>query len=119
MSGEAATRAILAPYKATVIKKDSIEAAKDVADGSLDFVFIDADHSHKSVKEDITAWAEKVKKGGIVSGHDYYVFPSGNRGVIDAVDEYTKAHGYKLNVIDWDKTMPKSDDRVPSWYFFK
>ena len=34
----------LSPYKATLIKKGSADAAKEIPDESLDFVFIDANH---------------------------------------------------------------------------
>lgn len=54
-----------------VIRKPSVEAAKDVKDGSLDFVFIDADHSYEGCRADIEAWKEKVRKGGYLCGHDY------------------------------------------------
>ncbi len=106
--------------RANIIRASSMDAAKDVPNGSLDFVFIDADHSYQAVKDDIREWSKKVRKGGIVSGHDYYVFPnSGNRGVIDAVDEYVKDHGYKLELTDWDKKNPERDERQPSWRFVK
>jgi hypothetical protein len=49
----------------------STEAAKRFEDESLDFVYIDANHSYKYVREDILAWLPKVKKGGIIGGHDY------------------------------------------------
>jgi len=39
-------------------------------DESLDFVFIDADHSYEGVKKDTLNWSKKVKSGGLVSGHD-------------------------------------------------
>lgn len=60
------------PYKdrLTVIKDWTVKAAESVADGSLDFVFIDADHSEKGVREDITAWLPKVKPTGLICGHD-------------------------------------------------
>ena len=49
----------------------SCMAANLVADDSLDFVFIDADHSYESVLDDIILWYPKVKSGGIIAGHDY------------------------------------------------
>lgn len=68
----------------TICRMDSVKAALTVTDGSLDFVFIDADHSYEGCKNDIAAWAPKVRKGGMVSGHDY----SGKwPGVQRAVDE--------------------------------
>ena len=50
----------------------------------MDIVFLDADHKYKSVKEDIEAWYPKVRKGGILSGHD---FRYTEWGVIKAVTE--------------------------------
>lgn len=53
------------------IRKTSIEAAKDFEDESLDAVYIDAEHDEDSVREDIRAWRPKIKRGGILSGHDF------------------------------------------------
>lgn len=53
------------------IKSDSTEAAALFDDRSLDFVFIDADHSYEAVKRDLLAWLPKVRPGGIIGGHDY------------------------------------------------
>lgn len=74
--------------RAKVIRKDSLEAAKYFEDNSLDFVFIDADHTYEAVKKDIEAWAPKVKNGGWLCGHDYENpdFPAW--GVKRAVDEF-------------------------------
>jgi predicted O-methyltransferase YrrM len=107
----------LAPYNATIIRKKSMDAVKDIADESLDFVYIDAGHDYQSVRDDVTEWTKKVKPGGIVAGDDYYVMKSGNRGVIDAVDEYTLAHGYALNIIPHSHLDRR--DRFPQWYFIK
>jgi predicted O-methyltransferase YrrM len=68
----------------TVKQARSEKAAYDYADGSLDFVYIDAAHDFESVKRDIDAWLPKVKNGGILAGDDY--IPSW-QGVIDAVNE--------------------------------
>lgn len=118
-SGEQATRELLEPYNAIILKSDSVEASEGIEDESLDFVFIDADHTYEGVKRDIEAWAPKVRPGGIVSGHDYYVFASGEDGVIRAVDEYVKTNGIKLLTTEWDKKNPARDDRQPCWYFIK
>lgn len=46
-------------------------AARHVEDGSLDFVFIDGDHSTEGVSADIRAWRPKIKTGGRLIGHDW------------------------------------------------
>lgn len=54
-----------------IIRKSSIEALNEFEDNSLDFVFIDADHRFQYVVNDIAGWSKKVRKGGIISGHDF------------------------------------------------
>lgn len=54
------------------IRATSLEAATFYKDSSLDLVFIDAAHDYQNVFADITAWAPKVKSGGIISGHDWH-----------------------------------------------
>jgi hypothetical protein len=70
------------PYQAH--RMTTNEAAGLFKDESLDAVFIDADHSYEAVKMDIENWMPKVRKGGILAGHDYN---SAWPGVIRAVNE--------------------------------
>jgi Methyltransferase domain len=53
-----------------IIKGDSVEAAKQVDDASLDFVFVDGDHSEGGVIADVIAWLPKLRPGGTMLGHD-------------------------------------------------
>ena len=99
----------LAKYNATLVKKTSMEAARDVPDESLDFVYIDADHRFDYVMEDLITWARKVRPGGIISGHDYYRFR--NAGVVPAVDVYTHCH----YVGEWFIT----DEKEASFFWVK
>lgn len=59
---------------------DSLVAAREIADDSLDFVFIDALHTTDAVLADCIGWYRKVRKGGILCGHDYCYDPV-KRGV--------------------------------------
>ena len=75
-------------------------AVKNVEDNSLDFIFIDADHSYEGVKRDIEDWSPKVKKGGLIIGHDYrtnypnHRFMGVNRAVEEAFDSFKTAPGF-------------------------
>lgn len=68
--------------RCAIIKGDSAEQAARVHNGSLDFVFIDADHTEAGITRDIDAWYPKVRSGGMVLGHDCH-WPTVKR-VIDA-----------------------------------
>ena len=85
---ESEARERLRRYDVEFVKKFSMDAVKDFKDGSLDFVYIDANHEYKWVKEDIVEWSKKVRSGGIVSGHDYSSYHF--KGVVRAVDEWVK-----------------------------
>jgi hypothetical protein len=71
----------------TTLKLSSVEAARLFDDKSLDFVFIDGSHLYESVRDDIAAWAPKIKSGGIIAGHDYDTPEDEFNGVKKAVDE--------------------------------
>lgn len=77
----------------------SLEAATKFEDASLDFVFIDAAHEYEHVKDDLNAWYPKIKKGGILAGHDFYPTNPTWGGVHKAV---TEVFGTNYTHIDGD-----------------
>ncbi len=113
------TKKRLAPYNAVIIRKFSMDALQDVPDGSLDFVFIDANHAFDYVMEDLIHWTKKVRVGGIVSGDDYFHFKKA--GVIEAVDAYTKAHGITFELTDplTDKIQDRGTQEQPCFWWVK
>jgi hypothetical protein len=70
---EAAVRRNLAPVDGLVniINADGVAAASRYADESLDFVFLDDDHSAGHVSRELAAWWPKIRPGGVLAGHDY------------------------------------------------
>lgn len=85
--------------KVTIIRKTSEEAARDIPDGSLDMVYIDAIHLYDWVKQDIELWLPKLREGGIISGDDYNM-----EEVRRAVDEFGGCSHSGPQV--WWKTIP-------------
>lgn len=81
--------------KITFIRQSSMEAVTYVQDG-LDLVYIDADHGYEAVKDDILAWSKKIRRGGILCGHDYMKEPNKHSEVSMAVNElladFTEVH---------------------------
>ena len=68
------------PNRCKIIEGVSWQVADQIPDGSLDFVFIDGDHSEAGVSKDIQAYTPKVKAGGYIMGHDWD-WPSVQAGV--------------------------------------
>lgn len=48
----------------------SEQAATIIKDQIFDLIFIDGNHIYPYIKKDIELWLPKVKKGGILCGHD-------------------------------------------------
>ena len=109
----------LALFNCEIIKKTSMEAVKDFKDGSLDFVYIDANHRYEYVLEDIDAWTKKVRKGGIVAGHDFNEGMSRlQNGVVQAIKDYI--HSSKIPyVYVLGKRWSRQRDENRSWFFIK
>ena len=84
----------------------SEEAVRKIPDSFLDFVHIDGEHSYDFVMIDTILWTRKVRKGGIVSGHDY-----DKPGVKKAVTDYLTTHGFEYNYT--------RESKSPSWYFVR
>ena len=104
-------------FDCKLIKSESKEAVQQFPDESLDFVFIDANHSYESVVEDIALWSKKVRKGGIVSGHDFDDYSNHQRkwseiNVINAVEGWTKS--YKIH--PW---FVLTKNNIKSWMYIK
>lgn len=113
-------RSITNDFKDKVVfkKLKSADASKLIPD-ELDFVYIDANHDYEHVSEDIKNYWEKIKKGGVFSGHDYEQREKKEDvrwGVTKAVDEFVKKNGLKLYVeCDNDDKNPGNHD----WWVIK
>jgi hypothetical protein len=101
-----------AQERRSVIAKPSVLAAQEVECGTLDFVFVDADHSYEGCKQDIEAWYPKLKDGGLLCGHDYERLKYPREGVKRAVDEFAAAkqlHVEKDKDNTWFIHLPNRD----------
>lgn len=58
-------------WKAILLIKTSEEGSKIINDGSLGFVYLDGCHLQDSVLTDLRLWWPKLRKGGVMAGHDF------------------------------------------------
>ena len=85
--------------RAEIHRMYSKDAAELFEDGSLDYAFVDCEHTYEGVFRDIKLWLPKVRPGGWIGFHDYGNLPR-FPGVQMAVDE---AFGNELE-LDGDCT---------------
>jgi hypothetical protein len=90
--------------RVNIIKKYSDDAVNDVPDNSLDFIFIDGLHTYEQVTKDMQNYYDKVKSGGIFSGHDFSLIDCINR----AVKDFAKTKGKEILTTEHDV-----------WYWYK
>lgn len=66
-----AVQRLRSDLKIEVIRDDTASSADRFANGSVDVVFVDADHTRWGLCRDLIAWLPKLKAGGLLCGHDY------------------------------------------------
>jgi len=76
------------------IEKFSDKAVKDIKE-DLDFLYIDGNHEYEFVKKDLELYWKKIKKGGIMAGHDIQY-----RGVSKALLEFANKNNLEVNFGD-------------------
>ncbi len=125
------TRMRAFPGRYEIVRDLSVAAAMRFADDSLDFVYLDADHSYESVKSDLEAWYRKLKPGGLFAGDDYGALPlqevdfgAGKLtfGVKKAVDEFALRQRKNISIDwlgDWWFGTSLGLMRARNWYLIK
>lgn len=110
-------RTAFAAARRLVIIGDSSVAASTIARQSLDFAFIDADHSYEAVARDIAAWRPCIKPGGLLCGHDYRSPYPWTQGVTRAVDEFAQQENLPIDLGEdhtWFIKIPAQDGDTPA-----
>ena len=102
-----------------MLRNWTADAAALVADGSLDFVYVDASHDYRNARADLMDWWPKLRVGGLFAGNDYasgYVPVAGYTfGVKDAVDEFAAVRDLRVHATREDDP----DGAAPDWFILK
>jgi hypothetical protein len=118
----------LQKYKnSEILRMTSEEASREFEMESLDFVFLDGDHTLQGVELDLKCWYDRVKKGGIFAGHDYmdYIMDCGGGieshfSVKSAVDKFFAERNLEVMTVreidsaklEWIENY----NSMPTWY---
>lgn len=103
----------LASYRCVIMKDWSMNAVQKFKDEELDFVFIDGNHDFKNCTDDIAEWSKKVRKGGIVAGHDLF---DGDHGLSYGVKYVVPAWCEANRIKTW---FVVRGDKCPSWFYVR
>lgn len=98
---------ILAQYKSKIkiAQMTSEKASRYITPRSLDFIFIDGDHTYENVLRDLKLYYPKMKNGAIFGGHDYSL-----KSVRMAVDNFRQEYE-----IEKDLYVVEND----GWYWYR
>jgi hypothetical protein len=83
-----AVRSRLRKYPIVWHRMTSTEAASRIKDGSLDWAYIDGNHSYEYVAQDLQDYWKKIRSGGLLVGDDYNDSHWWGDGVVRAVNEF-------------------------------
>lgn len=87
----------------TIVSGDTHTVYQQYEDESIDFLFIDANHTYEDVLLDLQLWYPKVKKGGLVCGHDYEAHNPNVPwpGLVIAVNEFLGVENFTVDPNCW------------------
>ena len=97
----------IADGSVVINRKISTEVVREFENNYFDWIYIDTDHSYNNTLAELTAYAEKIKVGGFIAGHDYAMgsWLTGIKfGVIEAVSEFCVKNKWKLVYLTADYT---------------
>lgn len=107
-----ACAANLAPvaHIVTLRQMGSLQAAATYPDASLDFVYLDNDHSTPHVYAEVMAWWPKIKPSGVIAGHDFNW-----REVKQGVVSWAKRTGVIVTPVSTHSWAAEKHDPGTSW----
>lgn len=88
----------IAAGRVTLHRDFSTRIAPTFPDHHFDWIYLDGRHDYESVRDDLSAFKEKVKPDGFILGHDFSTYKR-RFGVVPAVREFTAAAGFELVLV--------------------
>jgi predicted O-methyltransferase YrrM len=102
---ECATNLVAAGVGASVrFIPSRTDAAAEAWSLPIDFLYVDADHTEASVRDDLARWWPHLRVGGLIAGDDYDnpMYP----GVVTAWDAFEREQGQPFERVATPNTNP-------------
>ena len=84
--------------RVVVVRARSTDAAEQIPE-SLDWLYIDGDHTYDAVAADLATYFDRLRLGGVLAGDDYNMVGWWDDGVTRAVDAFAAARELQVEVI--------------------
>ncbi|SMY09098.1 class I SAM-dependent methyltransferase [Flavimaricola marinus] len=82
-----------------MMREMSLDALKKFKDETINFAYVDGDHSYEGVKADLEALMPKMVSGGIMAFDDYHRRGWWGDGVLRAIHEFIGAHPSEIRIM--------------------
>lgn len=82
-----------------VMREMSLDALKKFKNETINFAYVDGDHSYEGVKADLAALMPKMAPGGIMAFDDYHRRGWWGDGVLRAIHEFIGEHPSEIRVM--------------------
>lgn len=89
----------------------SIDMAKRFPDEYFDWIYLDTDHSYETTIEELIVFSTKIKRDGLILGHDYItgnLYGFVKYGVIEAVHEFCVRFNWEIVYLTAETQFPPS-----------
>ena len=86
--------------RAFIMEMDSNQAASQIENDSLDFVFLDAHLTIEQLENDMRVWYRKIRKGGLFAIHDADI-----EAVFKSIENFIIFNNIKSKISNFDRTF--------------
>ena len=93
-----------------MVRAMSSDAVDIFEDNSIDFIFVDGNHTYQYILEDLELYYPKVKSGGTLCGDDYFMEAGayGKKMVQEAVNEFAEKYSLELHTQGFHRGYAKN-----------
>lgn len=105
----------------TFLEEYSMFSVNRFSDNSVDFVYLDGNHTDPFITQDLKSWYPKVRPGGFLAGHDYTKLKHTACDVIPAVNRFVSENAITSFFVlgTHAKTPGVFREKVRSWLIVK
>ena len=90
-----------------VIESESLNASSFYDSNQLDFVFLDTDSPPEALEEELVAWYDKIKEGGILGGYDHSIHDTVYQNYTCITSDFCKKNKIPLRTYEYQFLIQK------------